>query len=88
MNYEYLKEKALILASVRKIQRAWRSYRTKRLLKSYSTNFNIRLKSKIQLPSNILTVKSEGTAFKKHKEELGHRDKKKSKEEALKKFQL
>lgn len=40
INYDYLKEKILIEASVRKIQRAWRNYRTRKLVTSYSSTIS------------------------------------------------
>jgi hypothetical protein len=48
LNYMYMKEKVLVLASVKKIQRAWRNYKTKKLLKSYSTDINLKIKKDIK----------------------------------------
>lgn len=44
----YLKEKVLVLASVKKIQRAWRSYKTKKLIKSYSNNISLKFTGKLK----------------------------------------
>lgn len=62
-----------MLASVKKIQRAWRNYRTKKLLKSYSNNISLKLTSKLKNKlnnDNILTVRSLGADFKKKKKEI------------------
>lgn len=65
----YLKEKVLLLASIKKIQRAWRNYKTKKLIKSYSNNISLKFTGKLknQLSSRqeadevkILTVRSCG----------------------------
>lgn len=65
----YLKEKVLVLASIKKIQRAWRNYKTKKLIKSYSNNISLKFTGKLknQLSSRqeadevkILTVRSCG----------------------------
>ena len=48
LNYEYLKSKVLVLASVKKIQRAWRSYKTKKLIKSYSNNISLKFTGKMR----------------------------------------
>jgi hypothetical protein len=62
-----LKEKVLVLASVKKIQRAWRNYKTKKLIKSYSNNLSLKFAGKVksQMQSGrdepkILTVRSCG----------------------------
>jgi hypothetical protein len=48
LNYDYLKEKILVEACVRKIQRAWRNYRTKKLVNCYSSTLSARhLKSQL-----------------------------------------
>jgi hypothetical protein len=68
LNYIYLKEKVLVLASVKKIQRAWRNYKTKKLIKSYSNNISLKftgkIKNKLQTKEGeeikILTVRSCG----------------------------
>lgn len=46
LNYEYLKEKILLEASVRKIQRAWRNYLTKKLVNCYSSTLSARFMKK------------------------------------------
>lgn len=48
LNYEYLKEKVLVLASVKKIQRAWRNYKTRKLIKSYSNNISLKFTGKMK----------------------------------------
>jgi len=41
----------MILASVKKIQRAWRKYKTKKLLRSYSHNISLKIAKKQVKPN-------------------------------------
>lgn len=47
INHEYMVKKILVTACVRKIQRAWRNYKTKKLLSTYSQTFLSKDKSKL-----------------------------------------
>lgn len=57
-----------MLASVKKIQRAWRNYKTKKLVKSYSNNIALKFTGKMKSclleggvdENKILTVRSCG----------------------------
>jgi hypothetical protein len=66
LNYMYLKEKILVLASAKKIQRAWRNYKTKKLIKSYSHDIRLKLTKSLQShhDDNLLTVRSLGRGLK------------------------
>ena len=56
------------MASVKKIQRAWRNYKTKKLLRSYSNDISLKFSNKmrgyksggINEPKTILSVRSYG----------------------------
>lgn len=46
MNYDYIKQRILEQASARKIQRAWRNYKTKKLIHTYSQTLSMKFKKK------------------------------------------
>lgn len=46
MNYDYIKQRILEQASARRIQRAWRNYKTKKLIHTYSQTLSMKFKKK------------------------------------------
>lgn len=48
INVDYMLRKIKMQACARKIQRAWRNYRTKRLLHAYSHSFSLRYTNKMK----------------------------------------
>lgn len=46
MNNEYIKRRIIEQASARKIQRAWRNYKTKKLIHTYSQTLSMKFKKK------------------------------------------
>lgn len=53
-----------MLASVKKIQRAWRNYTTKKLLKSYSNDIRLKCKQPIDSSDCLLSVRSQGRSLR------------------------
>lgn len=56
----YLKEKILVLASVKKIQRAWRNYKTKKLIRSYSNDISLKFTNKMKGLQSLNSLESKG----------------------------